>query len=149
RRKPAFLLCAVRQVAPQADRVLEGLLVRRAVAANRYPGTEREDQNGCRDDQLPLTHRRSLGVVGERRATRAARQWSGRSLSSVGLVVGAFARGRVEEQLVGVAVTEVEHVGQRAREGVEGLVTDASQAPVVLDEAQDRRLIRDGAVHEV
>src|SRR5260370_5763515 len=47
------------------------------------------------------------------------------------------------------AVLEVEHVEKRPGLCVKGVVADASEAPVVLDEAQNRRLVGHGIVNEV
>src|SRR5262245_7319404 len=59
------------------------------------------------------------------------------------------ARLAVEEDLLGVPRAEIEHVGDRAGELVERPVADATEAPVVLDESDHRRLIDQGVVDEI
>src|SRR5215469_17883781 len=56
----------------------------------------------------------------------------------------------VEEQRPGLAAprAEVEHVVQRACDGVEG-TADCRQLPVVLDELEDGTLVADRVGHEV
>src|SRR5262249_4482639 len=71
-------------------------------------------------------------------------------LSVAALVVRLLAGGRVEEELVtGPVVVEVEHVVERAGDGIERLIAGPAERPVVLDEAEDRRLICDRMVDEV
>src|ERR1700734_3435251 len=48
----------------------------------------------------------------------------------------------IQNQLLGFAVREVEHAVQRSSLDVVGVSTDAAQAPVVLDEAKNGRLVR-------
>src|SRR5581483_6484373 len=62
----------------------------------------------------------------------------------------SLARARVEQQLAHLATAEIEHVGDRIRNRVEGSLADALSAePVVLDEAENRRLIRGRVIDEV
>jgi hypothetical protein len=57
------------------------------------------------------------------------------------LVVSGFACYGIKEQTVAICVSEMEHVIQGTCALVERLITDAAQAPVILDEAQDRTLV--------
>ena len=67
-----------------------------------------------------------------------------------GLAASWFAGDWIKEQAVTVAgVTEVEHVVQATSQGVEGLIADTTQLPVVLDEAQDGGLVGDRMIDEV
>src|SRR5579859_3767128 len=59
-----------------------------------------------------------------------------------------LARRRVEDQPFGATV-EVEQGVERAVAGVEGLIAESTEPPVVLDEAQDRRLGGGGVVDEI
>src|SRR5579875_2250899 len=55
----------------------------------------------------------------------------------------------IKEEFLEVRAGEVEHVVERSGQRVKGLVTDATSLPVVLDEAQDGRLVGHGVVNEV
>jgi hypothetical protein len=70
-------------------------------------------------------------------------------LFGLGRVVDRLAGCGVEDERGWVGVLEVEHGVQGAGLGVEGLVADAAQAPVVLDEGDDRALRGEGVVDEV
>src|SRR5207247_3662415 len=75
----------------------------------------------------------------------------GRASRSVGRRVAAdrLAGGRVEVELAAaVGPAEGEQVVQAAGDGVEG-AADLRQVPVLLDEGQDRALVRQGVVDEV
>lgn len=52
-------------------------------------------------------------------------------------------RCRVQKNRRRKRALEVEHVHDRAGDGIERLVSKASQIPIVLDEAQDRSKIRE------
>src|SRR5258706_15171350 len=57
--------------------------------------------------------------------------------------------GIEEEFVVEVGIKVVEQVVQRTCERVRCLIADSSQLPVILDEAQDRALIRYRVIHKV
>src|SRR5205807_3360152 len=73
--------------------------------------------------------------------------------SSLGLLRPAgrrLAGARVEDHPgAAAAPVEVEEVGQAPRFGVERLVADPTEPPVVLREPQDRGLVGDGVIDEV
>src|SRR5262249_59502997 len=82
---------------------------------------------------------------GSARAPRVER----RSVLVAVVALERQARLAVEEDLLGVPRAEIEHVGDRAGELVERPVADATEAPVVLDESDHRRLIDQGVVDEI
>jgi len=47
----------------------------------------------------------------------------------------------IQNQSFAARIIKVEHVRDRSRPGVERLIANSSEAPVILDEAQDRGLI--------
>ena len=60
-----------------------------------------------------------------------------------------LARGRVEDEAIVASLAEIEHRQQGAGDGVEGAAADATEVPVVLNEAQDRALVGDGMIDKV
>src|SRR5712692_3379309 len=68
------------------------------------------------------------------------------------LFVGYSSGCRIQNQPPGVIVTisvEVEHVVERAGNRIVRAVSDSSEIPVVFNEAEDGRLIRDSAIDVV
>ena len=60
-----------------------------------------------------------------------------------------LARGRVEDEVIVASLAEIEHRQQGAGDGVEGAAADATEVPVVLNEAQDRALVGDAMIDKV
>ena len=65
------------------------------------------------------------------------------------LIVRRLAAAGVERQTIVLGIREIEHRVERAGERIRRTVADASEAPVVLDELQDRRLVRRLVIDEV
>jgi hypothetical protein len=59
-----------------------------------------------------------------------------------------FACDRIKKDLLMPEMVEVEHIRQRPRQSVKGVV-DSAQVPVIFDESEDRTLIGKTVVHEV
>lgn len=82
--------------------------------------------------------------------------WDGQRVSapsqlSCRLSLFGGAQVRVEDQLrISRGLVEIEHIVERASNCVIGALADPlAVKPIVFDEAKDRRLVRDGMVHEV
>src|SRR5262249_51170633 len=56
---------------------------------------------------------------------------------------------RIEDQDIGSRFREIQHVGYRPRNSVEGMVPNPSQPPVIFNKPDRRGLVGQCAIHEV